>query len=247
MHPKCKAADFGAADKLFVSVACVLCPKDPTLKQDCCAHPHATRISPHQLLVLHPRPSLTTMLCHPLLLQEELEAYDRHQRLLEDNLDSKTAEIIQLRRAALEAAAGQLQQVRTMTRGCVWRPAVPDGTFVSFCHLGDFGHMHCPVLWLFQYRAVDASRGSENDVVNWLRTFVCWERRGYAWWLCLVIGKRAQVCVYCLLRPSDTCSRTAERGAARWFVPGQHLPAVCRGHRCVDIVCCRHHDAGPRR
>lgn len=44
--------------------------------------------------------------------QEELEAYDRHQRLLEDNLDSKTAEIIQLRRAALEAAAGQLHQVR---------------------------------------------------------------------------------------------------------------------------------------
>lgn len=44
--------------------------------------------------------------------QEELEAYDRHQRLLEDNLDSKTAEIIQLRRAALEAAAAQMQQVR---------------------------------------------------------------------------------------------------------------------------------------
>lgn len=40
-----------------------------------------------------------------------MEAYDRHQRLLEDNLDSKTAEIIQLRRAALEAAALHLQQV----------------------------------------------------------------------------------------------------------------------------------------
>lgn len=49
----------------------------------------------------------------PKLLQEELEAYDRHQRLLEDNLDSKTAEIIQLRRAALEAAALHLQQVRS--------------------------------------------------------------------------------------------------------------------------------------
>jgi kinesin family protein 3/17 len=47
-----------------------------------------------------------------MTLQEELEAYDRHQRLLEDNLDSKTAEIIQLRRAALEAAAAHLQQVR---------------------------------------------------------------------------------------------------------------------------------------
>ena len=46
-----------------------------------------------------------------LLLQEELEAYDRHQRLLEDNLDSKTAELIHLRRAALEAAAGHAQQV----------------------------------------------------------------------------------------------------------------------------------------
>ncbi len=45
-------------------------------------------------------------------MQEELEAYDRHQRLLEDNLDSKTAELIGLRRAALEAAAGHAQQVR---------------------------------------------------------------------------------------------------------------------------------------
>lgn len=45
-------------------------------------------------------------------MQEELEAYDRHQRLLEDNLDSKTAELIQLRRAALEAAAASVQQVR---------------------------------------------------------------------------------------------------------------------------------------
>lgn len=45
------------------------------------------------------------------MLQEELEAYDRHQRLLEDNLDSKTADLIQHRRAALEAAASQAQQV----------------------------------------------------------------------------------------------------------------------------------------
>jgi kinesin family protein 3/17 len=46
-------------------------------------------------------------------MQEELEAYDRHQRILEDNLDSKTAELIGLRRAALEAAAANEQQVGT--------------------------------------------------------------------------------------------------------------------------------------
>eukprot|EP00879_Flechtneria_rotunda_P030441 GHRR01033073.1.p1 GENE.GHRR01033073.1~~GHRR01033073.1.p1 ORF type:complete len:325 (+),score=168.12 GHRR01033073.1:584-1558(+) len=45
-----------------------------------------------------------------MTLQEELEAYDRHQRLLEDHLDTKTAELIGLRRAALEAAAQQVQQ-----------------------------------------------------------------------------------------------------------------------------------------
>ncbi|KAF8061925.1 Kif3c [Scenedesmus sp. PABB004] len=45
-----------------------------------------------------------------MTLQEELEAYDRHQRLLEDALDSKTAELIALRRAALEAAAANVQQ-----------------------------------------------------------------------------------------------------------------------------------------
>jgi len=47
--------------------------------------------------------------------QEELEAYDKHQRLLEDQLDGKTAELIGLRRQALEAEAararsGQLQE-----------------------------------------------------------------------------------------------------------------------------------------
>jgi hypothetical protein len=34
-----------------------------------------------------------------------LEAYDKHQRLLEDQLDAKTAELIGLRRAALAAQA----------------------------------------------------------------------------------------------------------------------------------------------
>jgi hypothetical protein len=38
-------------------------------------------------------------------LQEELEAYDKHQRKLEDALDQKTAELIALRKAALEHAA----------------------------------------------------------------------------------------------------------------------------------------------
>eukprot|EP00899_Mesostigma_viride_P011379 jgi/Mesvir1/20241/Mv13477-RA.3 len=37
-----------------------------------------------------------------LVLQEELEAYDRLQRKLEDTLDQKTAELIQLRKAAME-------------------------------------------------------------------------------------------------------------------------------------------------
>jgi hypothetical protein len=46
-----------------------------------------------------------------MTLQEELEAYDRHQRLLEDSLDSKTAELIAARRAALEAATSGCQQV----------------------------------------------------------------------------------------------------------------------------------------
>ncbi|GAX79497.1 hypothetical protein CEUSTIGMA_g6938.t1 [Chlamydomonas eustigma] len=36
------------------------------------------------------------------MLQEELEAYDKYQRQLEDTLDGRTAEIIALRRAALE-------------------------------------------------------------------------------------------------------------------------------------------------
>jgi hypothetical protein len=47
-------------------------------------------------------------------MQEELEAYDKHQRLLEDQLDSKTAELIGLRRAALAAATsnGQDTEVR---------------------------------------------------------------------------------------------------------------------------------------
>ncbi|GAQ78682.1 Kinesin-like protein [Klebsormidium nitens] len=35
-------------------------------------------------------------------LQEELEAYDRHQRKLEDALDQKTAELIHLRKAAMD-------------------------------------------------------------------------------------------------------------------------------------------------
>ena len=35
-------------------------------------------------------------------LQEELEAYDRAQRKLEDQLDSKSAELIALRKAAME-------------------------------------------------------------------------------------------------------------------------------------------------
>ncbi|GBG86232.1 hypothetical protein CBR_g41137 [Chara braunii] len=37
-----------------------------------------------------------------LVLQEELEAYDHHQRALEDQLDQKTAELIHLRKAAME-------------------------------------------------------------------------------------------------------------------------------------------------
>lgn len=37
-----------------------------------------------------------------LAMQEELEAYDRHQRRLEDALDQKTAELIALRKAAVE-------------------------------------------------------------------------------------------------------------------------------------------------
>jgi hypothetical protein len=61
--------------------------------------------------------ALLVLICFSRLLlcivQEELEAYDRHQRILEDNLDSKTAELIGLRRAALEAAAAGVQQVRT--------------------------------------------------------------------------------------------------------------------------------------
>ncbi|KAG1674732.1 hypothetical protein FOA52_013567 [Chlamydomonas sp. UWO 241] len=40
------------------------------------------------------------------MLQEELEAYDKYQRQLEDALDGKTAELIALRRAALEHAQG---------------------------------------------------------------------------------------------------------------------------------------------
>eukprot|EP00891_Asterochloris_glomerata_P006925 jgi/Astpho2/6925/e_gw1.00107.208.1_t len=39
-----------------------------------------------------------------LTLQEELEAYDGHQKSLEDALDQKTAELIDLRKAALEHA-----------------------------------------------------------------------------------------------------------------------------------------------
>lgn len=137
MYPKCEAVDVTAAIKPLIVVLCVRSPKDPTLKQhrkDCYGTPSTQQGSVH-----------TNFWCsiptHPLHLQEELEAYDRHQRLLEDNLDSKTAEIIQLRRAALEAAAGQLQQVRTMKRGCGWGEAVPNwmfaGLFVSLCHLGN--------------------------------------------------------------------------------------------------------------
>lgn len=40
-----------------------------------------------------------------MTLQEELEAYDKHQRKLEDALDGKSAELIALRKAALEHAA----------------------------------------------------------------------------------------------------------------------------------------------
>eukprot|EP00955_Chlamydomonas_euryale_P010234 109601-Chlamydomonas_euryale.AAC.1 len=40
-----------------------------------------------------------------VLAQEELEAYDKYQRQLEDALDGKTAELIALRRAALQHAA----------------------------------------------------------------------------------------------------------------------------------------------
>lgn len=36
---------------------------------------------------------MLSILCYPYW-QEELEAYDRHQRLLEDQLDGKTAELI---------------------------------------------------------------------------------------------------------------------------------------------------------
>ncbi|KAG2437000.1 hypothetical protein HYH02_011432 [Chlamydomonas schloesseri] len=39
-------------------------------------------------------------------LQEELDAYDRYQRQLEDQLDAKTAELISLRKAAVEHASG---------------------------------------------------------------------------------------------------------------------------------------------
>eukprot|EP00242_Pyramimonas_sp_CCMP2087_P003982 CAMPEP_0198214834 /NCGR_PEP_ID=MMETSP1445-20131203/44469_1 /TAXON_ID=36898 /ORGANISM="Pyramimonas sp., Strain CCMP2087" /LENGTH=657 /DNA_ID=CAMNT_0043890189 /DNA_START=574 /DNA_END=2543 /DNA_ORIENTATION=- len=39
-----------------------------------------------------------------IALQEELEAYDSHQRVLEDALDAKTAELIALRKAAMEHA-----------------------------------------------------------------------------------------------------------------------------------------------
>ena len=44
--------------------------------------------------------------------QEELEAYDKHQRKLEDALDQKTAELIALRRAALEHASASPMKVR---------------------------------------------------------------------------------------------------------------------------------------
>lgn len=37
-----------------------------------------------------------------LILQEELDAYDLEQRKLEDALDQRTAEIIALRKAAIE-------------------------------------------------------------------------------------------------------------------------------------------------
>lgn len=62
-------------------------------------------------------------------LQEELEAYDKHQRKLEDALDQKTAELIALRKAALEHAAVSPMKVRRgwcvmstwCARGVRWR------------------------------------------------------------------------------------------------------------------------------
>jgi hypothetical protein len=39
-----------------------------------------------------------------LMLQEELDAYDAQQRRLEDALDTRTADVIALRKAALEQA-----------------------------------------------------------------------------------------------------------------------------------------------
>ncbi len=45
-------------------------------------------------------------------LQEELEAHDKHQRKLEDALDQKTAELIALRKAALEHASASPMKVR---------------------------------------------------------------------------------------------------------------------------------------
>lgn len=42
-------------------------------------------------------------------LQEELDAYDAAQRRLEDDLDHRTAEVIAMRKAAIEEARPHLQ------------------------------------------------------------------------------------------------------------------------------------------
>lgn len=46
-----------------------------------------------------------------MALQDELDAYDRHQRELEEKLDEKTAEVIRLERLAMEIDAAPIPQI----------------------------------------------------------------------------------------------------------------------------------------
>mmetsp|Transcript_3747 Transcript_3747/g.5684 ORF Transcript_3747/g.5684 Transcript_3747/m.5684 type:complete len:1075 (+) Transcript_3747:68-3292(+) len=65
-----------------------------------------------------------------LALQEELDAYDRHQRMMEDALDQKTASLIHLQRATMENSpgGGSITSSMTFPPGSLSARAVADAS-----------------------------------------------------------------------------------------------------------------------
>ncbi|KAK3254569.1 hypothetical protein CYMTET_36218, partial [Cymbomonas tetramitiformis] len=59
-------------------------------------------------------------------MQDELEAYDSHQRMLEDGLDQKTSELIALRKAAMEhASSSPMKNLELQSALGMWGSTTP--------------------------------------------------------------------------------------------------------------------------